>query len=386
VLLRGDSSKSTVDGKYVMPSLGNTVSMGGYGPKSLTGRPGSVSKEHNNHWQKPTEATYHKEFSTALEGGLPNQKKLPGNNLVQIKDVDKELPDVVADSIIPNNSNFSKGRRNATKTNTSVNLVTNNNNNMGNFDNQLKIESSRQGIGIIQQNTKPQQQQSGHPEEFGKQQQPYQQQKQEEQQQKQQQKQQEKDSDINNVAKLVAHHKRQIQDKPAGNGSFLMVVMLVTICCVGTVLGLGYCLHQPSRGSYMGQPSTDSPTFQTVKLTFTANVTSPDSHEGTEKLPPPTNQQNTGSRAHLYKRPTNFKNTGKSRLGAMEQLISLDDSDDNSDMIYECPGLAPAGEMVVTNPFFLSGDISHITNNSDSLPCPVSNHQNMRHGSIRGIK
>ena len=29
------------------------------------------------------------------------------------------------------------------------------------------------------------------------------------------------------------------------------------------------------------------------------------------------------------------------------------EEDENDDTIYECPGLAPPGEMVVTNPFFL---------------------------------
>ena len=40
----------------------------------------------------------------------------------------------------------------------------------------------------------------------------------------------------------------------------------------------------------------------------------------------------------------------------MESLIDLEpeEEEEEDDMIYECPGLAPPGEMVVTNPFFLS--------------------------------
>ena len=34
-------------------------------------------------------------------------------------------------------------------------------------------------------------------------------------------------------------------------------------------------------------------------------------------------------------------------------MINIEPEDDDDDLIYECPGLAPHGEMEVTNPFFL---------------------------------
>ena len=73
----------------------------------------------------------------------------------------------------------------------------------------------------------------------------------------------------------------------------------------------------------------------------------------------------------------------------MESLIDIDDpeEDDEDDMIYECPGLAPHGEMEVTNPFFLSKELDLDLERmgcakTNLLPCPVNNNNNMRHGNI----
>jgi hypothetical protein len=70
----------------------------------------------------------------------------------------------------------------------------------------------------------------------------------------------------------------------------------------------------------------------------------------------------------------------------MESLIDIDDDeeDEDDDTIYECPGLAPPGEMVVTNPFFLSRDLEQLADTAPLhlLPCPVNNNNNMKHGNI----
>jgi hypothetical protein len=47
--------------------------------------------------------------------------------------------------------------------------------------------------------------------------------------------------------------------------------------------------------------------------------------------------------------------------------------EEEGDLVYECPGLAPHGEMVVTNPFFLRciphhSHIAYSTNRSTSNP------------------
>ena len=48
-----------------------------------------------------------------------------------------------------------------------------------------------------------------------------------------------------------------------------------------------------------------------------------------------------------------------SRAGApLDSLINIQPEEDEDDLIYECPGLAPHGEMEVTNPFFLGKDFN----------------------------
>jgi Neural proliferation differentiation control-1 protein (NPDC1) len=71
-------------------------------------------------------------------------------------------------------------------------------------------------------------------------------------------------------------------------------------------------------------------------------------------------------------------------LGRMESLIDIDDEEEDDNTIYECPGLAPPGEMVVTNPFFLSRELDQLANSSPPhlLPCPVNNNNNIKHGNI----
>ena len=68
--------------------------------------------------------------------------------------------------------------------------------------------------------------------------------------------------------------------------------------------------------------------------------------------------------------------------------------EDDDDLIYECPGLAPHGEMEVTNPFFLQRDLNMNTENKIDLkseakapaveqaPCPINSNNHIRHGNI----
>ena len=66
----------------------------------------------------------------------------------------------------------------------------------------------------------------------------------------------------------------------------------------------------------------------------------------------------------------------------MESLIDID-GDEDDDTIYECPGLAPPGEMEVTNPFFMAGGFQEFQD--DLPPCPVNINNNMKHGNINSI-
>ena len=78
-----------------------------------------------------------------------------------------------------------------------------------------------------------------------------------------------------------------------------------------------------------------------------------------------------------------------------ESLIDIDGPEEDEDFIYECPGLAPHGEMEVTNPFFLQKDFNmnmdHLPGAGDKgvevEPCPINTDNTIRHGNIvRNIK
>ena len=70
----------------------------------------------------------------------------------------------------------------------------------------------------------------------------------------------------------------------------------------------------------------------------------------------------------------------------MESLIDFGgetgaESDGESDLIFECPGLAPTGEMVVTNPFFMHQVEEE--GKEDMLRPVNSESSSIRHANIR---
>ena len=95
---------------------------------------------------------------------------------------------------------------------------------------------------------------------------------------------------------------------------FLKVVVVVTLGCMAVVLLVGYHLHRPSQPHRAGLPTSDStsPTFQTAKLTFTANVKSPDSGDNDNN-----NTDNNKNRQH-YK-----EDVGEKRRGGQERPDSF---------------------------------------------------------------
>ena len=67
---------------------------------------------------------------------------------------------------------------------------------------------------------------------------------------------------------------------------------------------------------------------------------------------------------------------------------TTEDEDDSDDTVYECPGLAATGEMVVSNPFFLQGHsqsdpLSHLEA-AGIEPKPISQSSIFHHG-IKGV-
>ena len=84
-----------------------------------------------------------------------------------------------------------------------------------------------------------------------------------------------------------------------------------------------------------------------------------------------------------------------SRAGApLDSLINIQPEEDEDDLIYECPGLAPHGEMEVTNPFFLgkdfnmnSGEKKLESSDAGEGPCLINTSHGIRHGNlVRNIK
>ena len=63
-----------------------------------------------------------------------------------------------------------------------------------------------------------------------------------------------------------------------------------------------------------------------------------------------------------------------------------DEDDDSDDTVYECPGLAAPGEMVVSNPFYLQGDNfgDSLNGNGTESPKPISQCSIFHHG-IKGF-
>ena len=77
-----------------------------------------------------------------------------------------------------------------------------------------------------------------------------------------------------------------------------------------------------------------------------------------------------------------------------DSLINIQPEEDDDDLIYECPGLAPHGEMEVTNPFFLgkdfnmnSGEKKIESSDAGEGPCLINTSNGIRHGNlVRNIK
>ena len=77
-----------------------------------------------------------------------------------------------------------------------------------------------------------------------------------------------------------------------------------------------------------------------------------------------------------------------------DSLVNIQPEEEDDDLIYECPGLAPHGEMEVTNPFFLGQDFNmncgekKMTSCEDGDgPCLINTNNGIRPGNlVRNIK
>jgi len=204
-----------------------------------------------------------------------------------------------------------------------------------------------------------------------------------------------------------SHQKRGIlQELPDNDGTFVFAVIGVALGCIVAVVGVGYFLHRPACNRSCTPFSDNSPTFQSAKLAFSS---SPEEKLNNSLKVTKTNsskEAKSGDNSANLSRSFKFKeNTDNNNIqghmynykGTMRQesLIDIDGPEEDDDMIYECPGLAPHGEMEVTNPFFLQKDfnmnmdtveenksVEKIVTAASIHPCPISSASNIRHGSI----
>lgn len=194
------------------------------------------------------------------------------------------------------------------------------------------------------------------------------------------------------------------------DGTFVVAVVGVALCCIIAVVGVGFILHRPVSCPGSSSPLSDnSPTFHSAKLAFSSR--SPDDKTSNSKQLSRTDTRNlkrksaeepekSSSRAFKFRENTDNNNQGhmynyKGNL-RQESLIDIDGPEEDEDFIYECPGLAPHGEMEVTNPFFLQKDFNmnmdHLAGaeekgGAEVVPCPINNDNTIRHGNIvRNIK
>jgi len=189
-----------------------------------------------------------------------------------------------------------------------------------------------------------------------------------------------------------------IHDTPT-DGLFLVLVLGLTLGCVVVVIGAGWLMNSPAPCPLTpGSRGSSSPTFTSAKLAFRSPTEEPSRTEQTfnsgKRMGPGDWKEERGGgvdgwreeRGRTPNRPTtlNTQPSKKKSAPRLESLIDLDYGEDD-ETIYECPGLAPPGEMVVTNPFFLSGGFQDHEEDPHLAPCPVNVNNNINHGNINPI-
>jgi len=207
----------------------------------------------------------------------------------------------------------------------------------------------------------------------------------------------------------------KLKDLNQNDGTFVVGVVGVALVCIVAVVGVGLILHRPACPRSSSPLSDCSPTFHSAKLAFSSrspddkisnskqlsrndagNMKRKSSNEEPEKsfsraFKFRENTDNNNHQGQMY----NYKGTPR-----QESLIDIDGPEEDDDFIYECPGLAPHGEMEVTNPFFLQKDFNMNMDHTaeaeeksvlsvaggEAQPCPI-NTDTIRHGNIvRNIK
>lgn len=176
------------------------------------------------------------------------------------------------------------------------------------------------------------------------------------------------------------------------DGTFVIVVVGITLCAIAGVVGVGCFIHKPTCPRSTSPFSDCSPTFQSSKLAFSS---SPEEKINNSHLSARKSQSGGNKDSDKKVRRDQLEESFR-RAGAAPQdsLVNIQPEEDDDDLIYECPGLAPHGEMEVTNPFFLGQDFNMNCGEKKMASCDggdgpslINTNNGIRHGNlVRNIK
>ncbi|XP_040577211.1 uncharacterized protein [Lepeophtheirus salmonis] len=154
---------------------------------------------------------------------------------------------------------------------------------------------------------------------------------------------------------LSSTHEQDIQRSDI---FFISIVAGISALAVMTIVGAGFCYHKVQKNSRAGEeveypaygvtgPGKEiSPTSGDRKLAQSAQMY----HYQHQKQQMIAFDRSSGSERGT---PTGgIKGGPRSNVGAMLSDGDSDDGEEGDYTVYECPGLAPTGEMEVRNPLF----------------------------------
>lgn len=129
-----------------------------------------------------------------------------------------------------------------------------------------------------------------------------------------------------------------------GDVYFTAIVAGCTAAAVCAVIGAGICWYRLNK-SHRAAQDTEYPAY---------GVTGPN-----KDLSPTSGDRKLAQSAHMYHYQHQKqqmialeKSSGGERHGSTSDVDSEEEGEENEYTVYECPGLAPTGEMEVKNPLF----------------------------------
>ncbi|XP_065576098.1 protein cab-1-like isoform X2 [Artemia franciscana] len=178
-------------------------------------------------------------------------------------------------------------------------------------------------------------------------------------------------SNTSHTGEPVAHPHVQVGGEATKNPLydfyFTVLVAGCTAALVAALIAAGMCWVRLQRG-VKAAADVDYPAAYRGSST-NSSVTTPGSHDRSfAESRASTNSSKSGDRklaqsAHMFhyqhqkQQVLAMERNGDSRHGSASGVESDDDNEEGDYTVYECPGLAPTGEMEVKNPMFLDDSV-----------------------------